>query len=203
MKNLFKTVSISAVFLLSFTSTASALSINPNSGTYAPNTLQNIAILASLPAESEDANGVKIRLSITGATFVENTFIEDKTGKLSIPTCEGGVFYTSTEFCMDTVKTTGSFSNNELLGQITIRFNSGSSTASILVSNGTEYLVGEDLAPISTGAIASYIISEGVQPTTLPVAGISDHPALMLAIGVFTVFLGLGFFAIRNKYSTE
>lgn len=201
MKNLLYVISFAVVSLLMMPLTANAYTVSPDTGSYAPGDEQTIAILAAPPGETST---LQLRLAVVNATIVPgsiNTSAAEENGYLFIGVCPDNTKYTTTTICIDIAKTTGLIANGDLLGQFKIKFNSGVSSATIVTNTENGYLIGSNVQVDEGRGLGAYVINTAntPTPTPLPVTGIEDYPILVIAGGVFLVFVGMGFFIMRSK----
>lgn len=190
-----------AILLLFPVTSAKAVTVSPNTGTFSPNSEQTIAVLAAPPAG--DVGALQLRLSLLEASIVPgsvSTSAADDNGYLTIGTCEGQKKYTEDEICIDFAKT-GLVTTGDLLVQFKIKFDGTSGSAYVLSASGLAYVVGSQIVPQEESVLGEYTIvaNNTPAPTQLPIAGIEDYPELVLILGLVTVAMGVGFFIWRNK----
>lgn len=200
-KVLMSLVTIVALLLFPVTS-AKAATVSPNSGDYPPDSEITIAVTASPPVNN--ATSILVRLEIDGATIVPGSTsvpMSDESGYLSIGSCDTGVDRT-THLCIDFASVGDKFvQNGDYLFAFKIKFNTGSSIATIRTDEGSGYLVGSEVVPHEGYVLGTYTASANatIAPTDLPITGIEDYPGVVLALGLVTVAMGIGFFIWRNK----
>lgn len=205
MKKILTYISVFLATGLILTAPASAMRLSPNTGTFAPLSEQTIAIVAS-PTMS-DAKGAQLRLTVSNATIVADSYspsAAQSQGYLSIGLCPGNVFASSTQVCVDVVRTNDADGNDRfvaegnLLGEFRIKFNSGVTSATITTGTDSAYLVGNNLVYNNGQTLGTYTVGTPAVPT-LPVTGLGDSPMLMIMSGVGIVTLGVLVLIWRDK----
>lgn len=213
MKKILSYISIFVATGALLTAPAYAMRLNPNTGTFAPLAEQTISIVASPPVNN--SKGAQIRLTLSGATIVpygidadgEPYYISksaaENLGYLFIGTCQGGLFTSATQVCIDIARTPGTqgerfVQEGHLLGEFKVKFNSGVTSATIVTGADSAYLVGTSLTYNNGQTLGTYTVQAPVTPT-LPVTGLGDSPVFMITGGVGVVFLGVLFLLWRDK----
>lgn len=204
MKKLF--VGLVSFFTLSFfmVSPVGAITAEPESGIYAPNSVVTVVLNAYEDIEGSNATAVQIRLDIEGpgSTIVAGSWDDRNASNfLSIGTCTANNDEeTSTSICLDMAKTQGSVQGGEILGSFKIQLG-GAGVTTVQEADGNGYLIGSTISDSDVGRnLAQYTVQENVTPTPtpLPVTGIEDYPVFMIA-GLAVIFAGVGFFIWREK----
>jgi LPXTG-motif cell wall-anchored protein len=205
MKKILSFISIFVATGALLASPAYAMRLSPNTGTFAPLAEQTIAIVAS-PSVA-NAKGAQIRLTVTNATVIADSYSESvakSLGYLSIGVCPGSAFTTETQVCVDTVRTNDAQGNERfvtegnILGEFRVKFNSGVSSATIVTGTDSAYLVGSNLTYNNGQTLGTYTVGTAAVPT-LPVTGLGDSPVFMIMAGVGIVSLGILFLLWRDK----
>lgn len=205
MKKILTYISVLIATGTLLTAPAYAMRLSPNTGTFAPLSEQTIAIVAS--PTMANAKGVQIRLTVTNATIVPDSYSVSSAqsqGYLSIGLCPGSIFATSTQVCVDAVRTNDADGNERfvtegnLLGEFRIKFNAGVTSATIVTGTDSAYLVGSNLVYNNGQTLGTYTVGTPATPT-LPVTGLGDSPVLMIMAGVGIVSLGILFLVWREK----
>lgn len=163
---------------------------------------EEIVIYAEPPSKSA---AVQLRLAISGGEIT--SFKQPNTSDLlSIGTCDNGSSYTKSNVCVDIAATDSDVARGEVLGVITIKKDTPSTTVSIekqtenaYYSSGGNLLADNGQAGPFVLGISDVITAQGREPRTSVVAT-SAAVVTLLAIGLATgAGLGVGFTVTANE----
>lgn len=181
-----------------------AITAEPASGIYAPNSVVTVVVRAYDDIDGSNATAVQIRLSVSGpgSSIVAGSWDDrNASNYLSIGTCtSNNDSETSDSICVDMAKTTGAVQGGEILGSFKIQLGT-SGVTTVQEADGNGYLIGSSISNNDPGRnLAQFTVQNDVTPTPtpLPVTAIGDSSILMIA-GLSIIFAGVGFFIWRER----
>jgi len=150
-----KKIAVILCFFFIFVVNVNALTLNPSSGNMGRGTTSTINIYAN-PGTVSDVIAT-MRLAFNNATIL--SFTKGTSFDTALGVCAGGATDNGTNLCIDVAKLSGTITNNELIGTMSVRWGNTDGTATIVKQTGNGYYNGTVFTS-NVGTAGTYTVGE-------------------------------------------